>query len=407
MSVEYLKRKMKFVIPEVLLEMAHEYPFYIAGGAVTSVYTNSEINDFDVYLKNKEDIFPFMYEICNVAYIISVTDKSVLLNHSGHLINIILMDGFPTVDKLFEAFDFTCVMGAYDVGNDVFITHEDFITDNSRRTLQFNHKTKFPIMSALRVKKYEERGYTISKNEFLRILLTAMTLDLKTYDDVAAQIGGMYGLDITKLVDTTKVFDLATIVDELSRVYLNYDVVANSVNDKYDDKRERLEELIIKTIADDDSKLGRCILDGKEYLLIDRKLFRMPKYLANRELPLFTEKIRVYKVIDKTESGEYRSQHRSEFEYKMGIVEGGPKGIYTSTFEDIKTGWLEKEGAILIEMEVNVEDIISTNKSFSFFGSTKELTFKKVNFIRETNRMGIIKSVDVDGNTFALDHYYQ
>ena len=58
-------------------------------------------------------------------------------------------------------------------------------------------------------------------------------------------------------------------------------------------------------------------------------------------------------------------------------------------------------------MEVDVADAISTNRSFSFFGSTNELTFKKVNFIRETNRMGVIKSVDEDGKFFDLEHYFK
>lgn len=375
-------------MPSVLAEMSEEYPIYIAGGAVTSVYTNSEINDFDVYLKNEEDIFPFMFELCSVATIISVTDKSVLVNHSGSLINVILIGAFPNPEELFKAFDFTCVMGAYDVQKDEFVLGDDFLTDNSRRVLKFNSATKFPIMSALRVKKYEERGYTISKNEFLRIMLTAMTLELKTYADVGAQIGGMYGLDIDKLVDTSKEFSLETIVDELSRVYLNYDMVANRVSDSEDTKRKMLEELIIQSVAKDNKQLAKCTLGDRDFLLIDRKLFKMPRYLKESDLPVITEGIRVYKVIDKKE-GKYFSQHRPEFEYSLGVVEGGEKGIFTNTFEHIKTDWLDKKDAILIEMEVNVDDFLKHNWS-------DEFTFKKINFIKETSRKGVIKSIDVE-----------
>src|SRR5690606_39576707 len=65
----------------------------------------------------------------------------------------------------------------------------------------------YPIMSAIRVKKYESRGYKISKNELLRILLKCSCLNISSYDELAEQIGGLYGLSVDEVFETDKPFD--------------------------------------------------------------------------------------------------------------------------------------------------------------------------------------------------------
>ena len=97
--MELIKIKHKFevnkineLIPDFLHDMSLEYNFVIAGGMITSIFNNSEVNDIDIYLTKKEDLLPFVYELKSNATIVSVTDKSLLVNHSGKLINLILFD---------------------------------------------------------------------------------------------------------------------------------------------------------------------------------------------------------------------------------------------------------------------------------------------------------------------------
>ena len=62
---------------------------------------------------------------------------------------------------------------------DNFILHKDFLRHNSQKTLRVNTATDYPIISALRVDKYKKKGYSISKGEFIKILMIINRLDLQ------------------------------------------------------------------------------------------------------------------------------------------------------------------------------------------------------------------------------------
>jgi len=71
MNYKYQKRKIHQAIPsalyDVLLDLKESA--YLAGGAITSVFTNSEINDLDLYPKNALahlELLAFVRDKCNV-----------------------------------------------------------------------------------------------------------------------------------------------------------------------------------------------------------------------------------------------------------------------------------------------------------------------------------------------------
>lgn len=111
------------------------------------------------------------------------------------MLQLICFDTFDTPKKIFDTFDFTVCMGCYDFKKEKFVLHSDFLKHNSQRILMFNDKTRFPIVSALRVDKYKQKDYTISKTEYLRIILTCMDLHIDNYEDLKEQLGGMYGVN--------------------------------------------------------------------------------------------------------------------------------------------------------------------------------------------------------------------
>lgn len=240
MDNEYLKKRIKKLLPEYIKDLSCEYDFYIAGGAITSIVTNKEINDFDVYIKRGCDLLSLMKEIKNNTTILSATHKSVFVNHSGVNINFIFLDTYERAEDIFDTFDFTCVMGAYDITNDEFICHDDFLLHNSQRILMFNPKTSFPIMSAIRIKKYVDRGYKISKNEFLRVMLTISKLNISSYEELGEQIGGLYGIDVEEVFDTEKEFDMDYVIQQICDFDFDFDKEHTySINDK--DQSEMLE----------------------------------------------------------------------------------------------------------------------------------------------------------------------
>lgn len=168
---------------------------FIAGGAVTSVFTNQPINDVDVYFKTKEafiEAVRYAYEE-DFLWCINASKRAVTFAHGDLIVQFMYFDFFPTAQDIFNSFDFTVCMGAFDCDTKEWVFHEDFLKHNSQRFLRFNSGTRYPIASALRALKYKDRGYTIGNGEFLKILLAARTPEINSWEELKDQIGGSYG----------------------------------------------------------------------------------------------------------------------------------------------------------------------------------------------------------------------
>lgn len=169
---------------------------FVAGGAITSIYTNKPINDIDVYPKSYaayECIIALMYE--SGYYCADHSERAVTFANGLNtpVVQIMHFDEFSSAEKIFECFDFTVCMGAYDMDKKEFILHDMFLEHCSQRVLCFNPKTRFPYASAWRVNKYKQRGYTIGKFEHFKILAACATKPIQSWDELKDQIGGIYG----------------------------------------------------------------------------------------------------------------------------------------------------------------------------------------------------------------------
>ncbi|WP_051264165.1 hypothetical protein [Rhizobium leucaenae] len=167
---------------------------FAAGGAVTSVFTGKDINDVDVYFKSRE---AFEYAVAqayeNSWWCVSTTKRAVTFVDGDNIIQFMHFDFFPTAQAIFDAFDFTVVMGAYDFDTSEFAFHDDFLKHNSQRFLRFHPGTRYPLASATRVLKYQDRGYTIGKGDILKIALASRKVKIDTWEELKDQIGGAYG----------------------------------------------------------------------------------------------------------------------------------------------------------------------------------------------------------------------
>lgn len=168
---------------------------FAAGGAVTSVFTGKTINDVDVYFKSRE---AFEYAVAdayeNSWWCVSSSKRAVTFSDNGGTpVQFMHFDFFPTAGDIFDAFDFTVVMGALDFDTGEFAFHDDFLKHNSQRFLRFHPGTRYPLASATRVLKYQDRGYTIGKGDILKIALASRKVKIDTWEDLKDQIGGAYG----------------------------------------------------------------------------------------------------------------------------------------------------------------------------------------------------------------------
>jgi hypothetical protein len=195
------------------------YPFagaYIAGGALTSVFTGKPINDVDFYFKSRAHFEEAIFQCYEEGFwCVATSKRAVTFKDGDHTYQLMYFDFFPTAGDIFKAFDFTACMGAVDLDADELILHDDFMKHNSQRFLRFNHGTRYPLASATRVLKYQSRGYTIGKGDILKIALACRGVKIDSWDDLKDQIGGAYG-DKVELAGEEQEFNLENAIASLT-----------------------------------------------------------------------------------------------------------------------------------------------------------------------------------------------
>lgn len=176
---------------------------FIAGGALTSAFTGTPINDADMYFKDKDSFICAVEQAYDEGlWCVAATDRAVTFVQGESVIQLMHFDFFETAESIFDAFDFTVCMAAYDLDKKEFIFHDDFFKHASQRFLRFHNGTRYPYGSLMRVLKYQQRGYKIGKSDMLRIGLACQRVEMKSWEDLSCAIGGQYG-DIAKIETDT------------------------------------------------------------------------------------------------------------------------------------------------------------------------------------------------------------
>lgn len=179
---------------------------YIAGGAIHSLVTKTEINDYDIYPKSLNDFGNILYTLNdNSCFVVNISDRAITFKSntekkdSGErmIVQVMFFDWFETSDKIFDKFDFTICMAAYDCDSMKYEFHPDFYPDIASKSLRFNNNTQYPISSLIRTQKYKKKGYHFGKSESLKLALAIANNGLPTsWKELESQIGGTYGRQI-------------------------------------------------------------------------------------------------------------------------------------------------------------------------------------------------------------------
>lgn len=395
-----------------------KYECFLAGGAITSIYTNTDINDYDIYFRNKECLAEFLKkEISFKNWVKVVTDKAFSIQENNLNIQFIHFGYFNSAEEIFDTFDFTVCMGAFDFKDEKFYFNEKFMEDNAKRRLSFNEKTRFPIVSLMRVEKYRKKGYKISKSEMLRIIFTIMQLKIENKKELKAQIGGMYGEryeEVLKDIPDGEI-DLAQVVSKISE----FEESENSFKPIMDidpfscDGWEEIQNRIlgIKTKCFEyDGRIYKKSNEGKICYLCDSEKFEESN---NYEFCEIEEAIQFplvrYKYVRKCEDGLY-SFFNPNFKYNVGkFVNDNNRGIYVSDKEDLKvTTYFDKPEKVLIELMVlNFEDaLVSEEEEISLSGPAQ--TFGKVLVTRvvpKEEEKEILSNIDDDDDDEEEDDW--
>lgn len=175
-------------------------PFIIAGGAVTSVFSGSQINDLDLWFASPDEFAAYRKAIEKPNVIPAAeTDSAVSYSVKGHRIQLIKRL-FGSPEEIIDAFDFTICMGAFVPATGLFVLADEFLYDLASRTLRYK-VGKYPIASLWRVKKFLARGFNFPAIEAIKLALAINAIKIETYKDLKEQLEGIDTLFLKELTD--------------------------------------------------------------------------------------------------------------------------------------------------------------------------------------------------------------
>lgn len=406
-DTQFEKNKLYSLLGQDLVDLLKQNKAYVAGGTITSLFSNREINDIDIYFRDEESAINFLVDVWEEnKYIVSHTKKATLMLYDDVEIQLIHFNYFNTPEDIFNTFDFTACMGCFDFTTEEFTLHPDFLKHNSQRIIKFNSNTAFPIVSLLRVQKYEEKGYKISKPELIRIILTCMNLNIESYDDLKEHLGGMYGINYDKLFEDTQdqEFDLEEAIDKIANITLSEDYFKKPVSIEFKDVEELISNISTLPV--------KCLyINEKLHKINWFGLLEKIKQLPENHILLDTEEYfnehKFYKFVKKKED-TYFSFFDPNFEYVIGqeavarLNNGNSyysdrdnagklhlnekKAINTSTYKD-------HSGGVLLELSVKPEDFVDADdghirvKKAAVIREVPESEYKKVEEIKNDNEL--------------------
>ena len=168
----------------------------LSGGAITSTFNNVKVNDLDFYLQNESDsgrFHDFMKKCGLKAACVTENAVTYVRNGTGkqkYYVQLVsAFSGSP--EEIFSTYDFTVCCGAFSFAKAEFELHPRFLSDNISKRLVYIGGSKFPLCALYRVRKYLDKGYTVTGGTLVHIGLCATKLNINTYGDLKQQLRGV------------------------------------------------------------------------------------------------------------------------------------------------------------------------------------------------------------------------
>ena len=211
---------------QAMIVLFAEAKAVLAGGALTSVFSNQPINDFDIYFKSKEGFErvnntmkihnKVLFETSSaITYEYSITTRRITQTYKVQLIKF----NFGEPDEIIKNFDFTICQAAYDFEMETFHFNGHFFKHLAQKKLVYNPNCLKPFSSLVRTKKFEQRGYTISKLELLKVAISISQVKLETYGDLIDAAVGVSTTSHGKFIKKIKNEKLEEVLIKPQHVY--------------------------------------------------------------------------------------------------------------------------------------------------------------------------------------------
>lgn len=195
---------------------------FVSGGAIASMLMDEKVNDYDVYLTNKQVALRLTQYYCDIvgvgeaketeqgveAYIRSsgfykanakvkseAGDKVIPLYISSNVITLsngvqLILRFVDTPENIHGNFDYVHCTNYYDVVRQKLHINEDAVVSLLTKSLKYTG-SKYPVCSLVRMRKFIRRGFTINAGDILKMVLQCNDLDLRDMKVLKDQLTGV------------------------------------------------------------------------------------------------------------------------------------------------------------------------------------------------------------------------
>lgn len=203
-------------------------PFFVAGGALTSVFSNKQINDLDLFFYKEEDFklmeADFVKRRLEGEKIIITAETDNAVSYVVNEVRVQLIKKvFGAPKEIIKQFDFTICMAAYDPQTETIIMDDNFLYHLAQRTLYLNTELKYPIATLWRVKKYLKRDFSLPAIEIIKLALIINNLKIETFGQLKEQLEGIDTYFLRELTDAlinkeNEVFDFKEALEFMDKI---------------------------------------------------------------------------------------------------------------------------------------------------------------------------------------------
>ena len=202
--------------------------FFIAGGALTSVFSGRRINDLDLFFRDEADFLELRKKIENGGGVPSFQTASALSYIiEGERVQLI-KKYFGDPWFIISVFDFTICRAAYNPAADLdsqFILGDDFLYDLAQKTLHYI-PGDFPISSLWRIQKFIRRDFKLPAIDAIKLALTINNLQIGNYETLKDQLEGIDTLFLKDLTDAMiekkdEIYDFGTAIEFMENILQN------------------------------------------------------------------------------------------------------------------------------------------------------------------------------------------
>jgi hypothetical protein len=214
---------------------------FVAGGALTSVFSRNEINDYDLYFKDEDGLEEMINYFEDEDYTKeNESFNAVTYKNNDNVFQLIKLNEFTTVPEVvIDKFDFTINQVAYDFEVDKFFIVDTFLKDLAARQLVFNNKTPYPIATLIRVEKYLNKGFNINPLELGKIALEVQNLSFNTMEELEEHFRGV---DLSLLRDLFNTIEGDKDYNKEEFLVIMNDFLDQNLDNLFEDNNETTQE---------------------------------------------------------------------------------------------------------------------------------------------------------------------